>query len=686
VGVEPGCNGPSCQGYFYSFLGGGSAQRPAISPGITPDPVEGLFNGHFELASEAGWKFQGGGGSLVGTNLITSDGVDTYLRLVSGGSRKHNRFWLDNSFESFQFWYRFEIDSWSNDVLILRLITADGSAAPQAIYVETPTGPPDIWQNSGLLAIPSQFKNKACLLEFDHNVVVLNDGPIHIANVQLVPDVAPSGPVIYVNGACGDNSWTGLNPDCVAPDGPKATIQAAINAADLGDEVVVAPGIYTETIDLGGRAITVRSSGGRDVTTIDGQDASTVITCESGEGPDTVLDGFTITRGHGTSGHGNSRGGGMFNSGSSPKVINCRFVDNFALNSGGAIYNFNGSNPNIINCVFESNAVEQDAAGGVYNHMSSSPTFIGCVFRYNDGPSAGAMHNESCSPTIIQCDFIENQAVHGGAVTCNQSSDPTFTNCSFVGNYASTDGGAIRARFSSDPSFENCLFEDNEAQDDGGAIWVENGSLELDGCAFLSNSAADDGGAIFAVVGSTVSIEDCTFTSNGALSSGGAVGINGSDATILNSSFDDNYASGTAGGAILNESGSDNTTIGNCSFSGNWTAVWGGAIFNGNGSGPIALSDSIFCESSPQHIYGPWSDNGGNCLADSCVDQNGNGSPTECDADIDGDGAVGVTDFLQLLASWGPCPDPCPPSCPGDLDGDCNVGVTDFLLILANWS
>jgi hypothetical protein len=54
--------------------------------------------------------------------------------------------------------------------------------------------------------------------------------------------------------------------------------------------------------------------------------------------------------------------------------------------------------------------------------------------------------------------------------------------------------------------------------------------------------------------------------------------------------------------------------------------------------------------------------------------------------DIDGDGLVGVSDFLLLLANWGPCPDPCPPVCLGDIDGDCTVGVTDFLQILANWS
>ncbi len=54
--------------------------------------------------------------------------------------------------------------------------------------------------------------------------------------------------------------------------------------------------------------------------------------------------------------------------------------------------------------------------------------------------------------------------------------------------------------------------------------------------------------------------------------------------------------------------------------------------------------------------------------------------------DLDGDGTVGILDFLALLAVWGPCDNPCPPSCPADLDGDCTVGITDFLTLLANWS
>ena len=53
--------------------------------------------------------------------------------------------------------------------------------------------------------------------------------------------------------------------------------------------------------------------------------------------------------------------------------------------------------------------------------------------------------------------------------------------------------------------------------------------------------------------------------------------------------------------------------------------------------------------------------------------------------DLDGDGIVGILDFLTLLAEWGPCADPCPPSCLGDIDENCDVGITDLLLLLANW-
>ncbi len=51
-----------------------------------------------------------------------------------------------------------------------------------------------------------------------------------------------------------------------------------------------------------------------------------------------------------------------------------------------------------------------------------------------------------------------------------------------------------------------------------------------------------------------------------------------------------------------------------------------------------------------------------------------------CAADLDGDGAVGITDLLALLAAWGPNP-----AHPADLDGDGVVGNLDLQLVLAAW-
>jgi hypothetical protein len=57
-----------------------------------------------------------------------------------------------------------------------------------------------------------------------------------------------------------------------------------------------------------------------------------------------------------------------------------------------------------------------------------------------------------------------------------------------------------------------------------------------------------------------------------------------------------------------------------------------------------------------------------------------NMSSISCAADVNGDGNVDVTDFLMLLAAWGPNP-----GHPADINNDGVVDVQDFLELLAGW-
>ena len=129
------------------------------------------------------------------------------------------------------------------------------------------------------------------------------------------------------------------------------TVQAAISDAGTvaGDIVIVRPGTYVENINMSGKAITLRSTDptdGGDVlaTIIDGNASGSVITCSSGEDPNTVIEGFLITNGTGTLG-ANDRyyGGGMFNYDSSPTVSHCTFSGNTAAHRGGGMHNSNSS-------------------------------------------------------------------------------------------------------------------------------------------------------------------------------------------------------------------------------------------------------------------------------------------------------------------------------------------------------
>lgn len=228
--------------------------------------------------------------------------------------------------------------------------------------------------------------------------------------------------------------------------GTHLTIQEAIEAAQPGDEIHVAPGRYFESIDFKGKPIRVVATEGPQVTFIDGTGVETsLVRCVSGEDKRSVLEGFRIVSGSGDPafyGPEATVGGGMIVMGSSPTVRRCVFEGNNASYNGGGLFNGGGSNVTLENCRFKSNSAEK---GGAIFNIESSPRILNCEFESNAARYAGGgIYNANQSAAMIKdCDFTLNLATYNGGAIYNYDSTPTISKCLFFNNAATYKGGAI---------------------------------------------------------------------------------------------------------------------------------------------------------------------------------------------------------------------------------------------------
>lgn len=121
------------------------------------------------------------------------------------------------------------------------------------------------------------------------------------------------------------------------------TIQAAIDASQDGDTIIVQPGTYMENINYNGKAITITSTNPKypsvvAATIIDGNSQGSVVTFSSGESQDSILMGFTIQHGTGTLIDGKRYGGGIYCGDNSSAAIRYNKIINNSADVGGGIY------------------------------------------------------------------------------------------------------------------------------------------------------------------------------------------------------------------------------------------------------------------------------------------------------------------------------------------------------------
>jgi predicted outer membrane repeat protein len=245
-----------------------------------------------------------------------------------------------------------------------------------------------------------------------------------------------------------------------------STIHSALSLAQRGDHVKLAPGHYFELNLVIPSGITLSGTGSRaDLVTIDGWGQGRILL---GEGLDitSTIENITFINGSSTGEASyDQSGGAILMNNSSARIINCRFINNFAEGHGGAI-RFTHSSPQIINCYFENNRA-QEGGGAIDCSYNSSPGLDNCFFR-------------------------ENEANWGGAVSCRGNASPIFTNCSFDSNRAAGGlgyGGAIMTDSEARPSFIKNTFYGNHARYGGALACFEDSQPYLESCTLVYNSS-----------------------------------------------------------------------------------------------------------------------------------------------------------------------------------------------------
>ncbi len=461
----------------------------------------------------------------------------------------------------------------------------------------------------------------------------MNDGfvgrLVGILPVMGLVAVVASAQVIYVDGnAVGQGtgaSWADAYTD----------LQAALNAAQPGDQVWVAEGTYhpapsTATPPAGfampdgvavygGFAGSETALGQRDPqihpTILDGDvagdDIRTVGVYENGTlymdnvgtvvsfvgtGPGTRLDGFSVFGGRGIHSNlplqGQPRGGGIGVAGATVTLANCEIAwngdqsllqflgqINFTTGPVGAQGLFVEANSTVVveDCRFHDNWASQS---GAVRLIDGNHVFRRCDFTHNRGTAlAGAMLSEAGSLTVDTCQFSGNRGYVAGAIQMEIPTSLSLRDSSFLANSAD---------FNATPLFAS-----------GSGAVVGRGAVDIRRCVFDGNACVStEGGALTAEGNSPgpVRVEGCTFINNTARNCGALKSTR--PMTLLNSVFRGNHATKKyAAVGVLGTTGA--LTLRGCTVYGNvadikFGGVWAetldavGGIFWGN-TDPIGI-------------------------------------------------------------------------------------------------
>jgi trimeric autotransporter adhesin len=406
-----------------------------------------------------------------------------------------------------------------------------------------------------------------------------------------------------------------------------------------------------------------------------------------------VLDGFHVVKGAygpaGTpAGDALLYASGVYCVGGSPTIRNCKFADNFAaFGHGGAVFLWD-SNASITQCSFYHNLAYQGSGGAIYVGGDSAPTLSDCTFTSNMTVST------------------YGQTGQGGAIQLDTSAPVTIERCVFDANIARPfgggtfevpRGGAISSYCINDPTttIRECVFRNNQAPYGGGLV-VWNPTTVLN-CVFDHNTAT-------------------TYESGGNTQGGDGAGIAAiwTDCRVINTTVADNIGQEAVGIAIFGNA--PNFPAEGFIFN---TIVWGNVALGqdvslrdvgvrGNYTAEYSCIQHLFTADPGEDPIDP--ENYPGCIAVSprlvnaaagdlrllamspCIDAARNSFvPSGTALDLDGrprfyndpavaDTGVGPPPIVDMGAY-----ERQPQVCPGDVNGDLVVDLADLAVLLGHF-
>ena len=267
-----------------------------------------------------------------------------------------------------------------------------------------------------------------------------------------------------------------------------STIQEALDSAQSGDTILVAPGTYVENIiwpDVADLALV--SEQGPDQTIIDGDSSGTVITLLSPVvDTSTVISGFTIRNGAA------DQGGGIRCSVSSPLITGNIIEDCFAVYDGAGFYCANSR------IVIDGNTIRYNSAGTPYQQGTKDHTNGGGICLTGGGTGIAVI-----SDNIITGNFSVD---YGGGITCTRNA--LITGNQIIDNESGWFGGGVYHFNSSGTILNDNLISGNTSLW-GAGITLQGGHLTITKCEIVNNI----GDGIHIYYG-TLNADSSTFANN----------------------------------------------------------------------------------------------------------------------------------------------------------------------------